>query len=374
MTLNLIFHFSSAVLVYIIVAHYIDQRAETYSRLALLSSIVYIFNPSILWFQQNVYFADTVVQPLFLASVYLFLRYARLPSDSFRVLSLCILLFFMMFVEWLGVFFCAALILFCVVDYRRHKVLLFGVLTTVFVSLSFFFYQYSQLAGIQALVLSISEKLAMRSGYASQLVSGRGFTFLNWGTYARIGAFYAQSYGSLLVIFAVVCVTRWQSIQKTVTAFMSHNRLFVYISLFPVLLHHTFLLNFTSIHDFSVLKSSLVLIVVVVTLIYRLVVRRVYVVFSIVVTSIVVYLAINPYSQAIDRRYQYLGFEIGRRASPEDTVYLCLPHTDTQSFLNPAITYYARRNVIYCDYSFLRRPALKILVDTDLYIVSVERL
>lgn len=170
--LNLLLHFVSCFLIFQIISlltkeYYINKLNTP----ALIGFTVYLFSPATLWFHSNTCVADTLALPLFLIGIYIFLRFVL--GENKRPIH-CVLLgfisFFMVYTEWLGVFFCFSIFLYTLANIRKQEVRMLSYIITIalIASLALIIWQYSQVAGFNSLIQTDVKRYVTKSGFVRQ--------------------------------------------------------------------------------------------------------------------------------------------------------------------------------------------------------------
>lgn len=330
-----------------------ETRWETH-----LSVIVYLFSPVSLWFHSNVYFADMMVQPLWIAGVYFMIRYlktTRWVHASLMILSI----FLASYTEWLGLFAGGIISLIILVHQsNRQGVLVYLASTAAIVlSLGMFFYQYSAIDDFGALFKTLSDKYALRSGMGETEEQFKVSSGLGWQQFNKV---YNAGHEPLLKLagwLAGIGLLAWLAFRK-----FKVNRWIIYTLLtvtIPSVIHHVLFFNFTTTHDFSALKGSVTLALVAgISVVYVLRVISEWIPKPIAHWSVMtVFLALTLYySQAGFKQFQEindpllhlndvepLGRFIARNTNPEDGV--CLEPWITR----PQTSFLAKRNTISQD-------------------------
>jgi hypothetical protein len=224
---------------------------------ALLAGAIYLFMPLSLWYHMNVYFADTLVQPLWIGGLWLaFSIFERGKRNDRRFLwAFAAVNALTIYTEWLGVFAAFVYFLIAVIrlrtDRRYGAVAIWVAASTVF-ALLLILLQYSQIAGLDGFLRASVDRYAIRSGVDERVGTPIAnplyhmFILLNyWYRYFPVFA--------LLAFLALFCAaTRGR---RRLTRRRKHLFLIGAIAT-PILLHHAAFFDFTYIHEFAGLKSG----------------------------------------------------------------------------------------------------------------------
>jgi hypothetical protein len=266
---NLGLHLACVLLVFLIIRSLALQRgARNPDMPALAGSVVYQFMPVTLQYHGNVYSFEVLVQVFFLLAVYLFLR---VPERPMRPIWLYVWLaaaaFCMSYTEWLGVLFALSTVLYAFFHFHDNKVrwAVVAVIAGTTVALCLTLIQYSQIAGAAELLQRAVGTYLERSGF-SKAFSHENQSLWSGGAWHRLGQHYMDSFGWLPFVIAVAAF-RYINIMTRLT---SKERAVIWVALAPVVLHHLLLFDFTSIHDYSVLKDTIFFSILVGMLFYLL--------------------------------------------------------------------------------------------------------
>ncbi len=225
---------------------------------AHLGTIVYLFTPVSLWFHANVYFADMLVQLLWIAGIYFMIRYLK-SSRLIYAGILVLLVFLATYTEWLGLFAGGIISLIVLIHQsNRQGVYVYLACTgAIILALGMFFYQYSGIDDFGALFKTLSDKYAVRSGMGETEEQFKVSTGLGW---KRFNEVYNYGHEPLLKLFG--WVAGLSTILWIAARNFKVNRWLIYVALLvvlPIAVHHVVFFNFTTSHDFSTLKGTTLL-------------------------------------------------------------------------------------------------------------------
>jgi|GEM_PF-1136545 len=171
--LNLVLHFICCLFIFQIISlltkrYYVDRLNVP----ALIGFTVYLFSPATLWFHANTYMQDVFVQPLFIIGIYVFLR--LIISEGQRRIYYALLgliNLFMIYTDWLGVFFAFSVFIYALVKMRgREARMVLSIITiTSVAALALMTWQYSQIAGPDPFLETLAKRYSARSGFVQQL-------------------------------------------------------------------------------------------------------------------------------------------------------------------------------------------------------------
>jgi len=258
---NIAVHLACVLLVFLIVRRLAARRGMQRPDIpALVGAAVYIFMPVTLWFHSNVYSFEILVQVFFLLAIYLFLRLLERPArPAWLYVALAATAFCMSYTEAMGVLFAFSIIIYALFHFRdrtiRRAALVVAAGTAAALCLTFV--QYSQIAGLEEFLRRAQTVYLKRSGLSGtaspasrSLLSGKAWRFL--------AQHYVNGFGWLLFILGAGALAAMcgKPVKNKAVRFGPMERGVLFLTLLPVVLHHLVFFNFTSIHDYSVLKDA----------------------------------------------------------------------------------------------------------------------
>lgn len=362
---NIIMHFISCFFIYLIVS--LVTRKHYVSRLnipAILGFAVYLFAPETLWFHSNVYMSDMLVQPFFIIGIYIFLKLIVNEQKPIYYILLGIINFFMIYTEWLGVFFAFSVFLYALVNIKKkamRRILLIIIITSI-ASLILTVWQYSQISSFYDFIGASIEKCLFRSGAAQH--TDHNLHYWDIQSWRRINRHYVFGYLPFLIVLYAVGFLYFILRKKRFTKNIFHkNRIEIitlYLCLTPVIIHHLLFFNFTAVHDFSVLKDGVFISVLIALFYYRLInilkesssdknrILEIKIVNSVIVLMVIFslykYRTLNSHN---NESYNNIGKEIAKLANNDEVVFI-----KTKFFIAPQAVFYAHRNIAkWRDYS-----------------------
>jgi len=357
---NIIIHFICSFFIFLIISlltnkYYINKVNIP----ALFGFAIYLFSPAPLWFHSNVYMSDMLVQPFFIIGIYMFLKIIKNEGKLIYCVLLGIINFFMIYTEWLGVFFAFAVFIFALFNMKEKSmrtVIIYITISSV-ASLSLTIWHYSQISGLDALIKSSMEKYLYRSGFSQY--SAIGLHYGNLTSWKNIVSHYYHSYLPFFIILCIVVFMYLSVLKKCPTRDILHRNKIeatsLYLCIVPVLIHHLIFFNFTSIHDFSVLKTG-VFISIFTSLIYSRLVNAFYkdisdkakilkvgIINSIIILMAILSVCIYQADVIGDDTsfYKEIGQIIASNVNDNEVVFV-----KTDDFcIDPQIVFYAHRNI-----------------------------
>ncbi|HHT9139661.1 MAG TPA: hypothetical protein ACFYEA_04080 [Candidatus Tripitaka californicus] len=171
--LNLVLHFICCLFIFQIISlltkrYYVDRLNVP----ALIGFTVYLFSPATLWSHANLYGHGIFVQSLFIIGIYIFLR--LIVSEGQRLIYYALLgliNLFMIYTEWLGVFFAFSVFIYALVKMRGQeaRMVLCIITITSVAALALITWQYSQIAGLGPLMETWKGRYLARSSVKLQV-------------------------------------------------------------------------------------------------------------------------------------------------------------------------------------------------------------
>lgn len=355
-TFNLVLHFFTAFFLYLLVLRLSDKGFNDFSLAALVTFTMYVFSAGTLWFHGNVYFSEILAQFFLAAGLYVFYNLYRLP-DKKTLLWYSITGFAFVYTEWLGLLFLFFTGVFFLVKTFRKRVYLKPFLvaagTGVF-ALSLLIWQYAQIAGFDRLKEVSVNKFHVRNG--GSLVSSmdqNDFT-MQGGGLKKIEAAINGNFLNVINTMAFVLPLFILMVCYRRKYFLTPAQLLLLcLCLCMVLSHHLLFFNFTAMHDFSVLKTGLFMILLVGLFLSRLEMfslvnreaRWVFILAVVVFTGVKSYGAWRWYkvwdnTYPEQKIYMSLGEKVKAENRPSERVFSNLD-------ISPMANYYAGRNIQY---------------------------
>lgn len=406
-SLGLLLHFVTAFFVYRIITLLCGRDARGLQRTdrsatvaACLGFAAYVLTPIALFFHQNVFTAEVLIQPFYVMAVYVVLRLDGMENRRARRPLLILaggLVFLMAYTELLGLWFALAVALLVL---RRDRRLALAVGLGAALALALTLAQYAAIDGPERLVSTALGRFMQRSGYLDT-VGGKEYGILSPRGYYLIAGGYHREYrhlGYAMVVYLVAIIAvvpaawevrRWVDRRLLVCA---------YLVILPVVIHHALLFEGTAIHRFTLLKSLVFLSVLLgvlhdrVAWYFRERPRRIgaltlVVCLILLVEPVNAYLGSIPYgdvripegdADAVAR----LGRAIGDTAAGDEVVFVRSAVIGCSTLADPPIMFHARRNVACGNAKdaaahlrrFGRKKAVIFTVDEKFRIKSVERI
>ncbi|MDD5571363.1 MAG: hypothetical protein PHD97_09455 [Bacteroidales bacterium] len=257
---NLIIHFISAVLVFLIIININDKRKNDSNKIsnelflgAIIAYVFYLFSPVMLFFHTEIFSCETFSRPLWLAGILvafkIFGQDSRIKKTDLFLISLII--FLLTYSEWLGIFFGATVLIIAFVKRKTNSdylKLIKYILCSVLLSLTLIVVQYSSISGFHNYIHSLSIRFVERSGYFGEKLSGMNISIFNSHSYRHLfenynSALFGFGYLTIaLVLFLVI-------IKKIKIKFtLSPINVLLILSVLPTLIHSIIFFNANIIH------------------------------------------------------------------------------------------------------------------------------
>ncbi len=238
---------------------------------AFIAFLAYLFAPAALWFHGNVYMADMFVSNILILGLYVALQvfcfYKKEKKNkrhfAYWNLALALLIFTMIYTEWMGNFFAFGVFVFALAKARKQPNYLWTAglaVLSVIAGLSLIFWQYSSIAGFETYWAYFEHRFFAR-GFTRFAEDG-AFSFLYRYAHLLKGVLKHYAIGFLPLILLGVFLTyrRLQSPrQERSTAKVVGTKDFLWLAGFPIFMHQLVFIEYTVVHDFAALKVGILM-------------------------------------------------------------------------------------------------------------------
>lgn len=308
---------------------------------------LYVLNPCTLWYAGNGYVHEVMVIPFFLMQVNLFIDFVKSEStfSKGKLLLYFLVTVLGVFADWLCIVWLIVTLIYALLRVgaeRKWTLYLLVAIVTGLVSILLVIFHYGYYLGIVEYVTALANRYQSRGMLNISIRSVSDILF-------KIVKHYLTSYLSLLLlisIFAGLYLIKFFKRQKITFNLDTASKSILFLTFLTAFLHHIIFLEFTSVHEYAVLKSALFLSLATGTLLFasKIPVKALFLVFFVV--SITQYYYINrigPISLNGDR-YDYTevtGKMIQKNAYNYEVVFV------NDSKMRPQISYYAKRTILY---------------------------
>ena len=348
-------HFVTAFLLFLLILQTSSQSIFTNINVpAIFGYGIYLFLPGNLWFHSNVYFADVLMQLLFMAQLLTYFHlWNNLHQVNWRKLVFCGLITFVsVYTEWLGLLcaFCFFIFMLAVWFIKKERIA-FYVLCSIAIStglcLLLIIAQYSSISGFELWYTVMKEKYNLRSGAVTDAARTEfNHTMFHRESYELFKLHFIENYNPLLPLirvsvlcWVILCVFTRSS------GFTKQQWFILLITALPVLLHHILFFNFNVEHDFSSLKITAVVILFASMLAYNFIKHIHFWIIStglVLVFSWMVKVSVDDYKKLnspvpADMMATHLSAAIKEYAQPDDMIF-------TNAYISPPAMALAERN------------------------------
>lgn len=323
---------------------FFEEEKEMHPLRSYVTVFLFLFSPGLLWYFGNGYVHEIAVLPFFLGNVLLFYGFLigryRL---SFRNLFLYAALILLgISCDWLPVTWVAATIPLALTEQKRNQAWRYFILISflsVLAGVGIVIYQYSSYLGLTEMVGYFKNRYHMRGMNQAHASSIGNYLF-------HLVKNYATVYLPLLIVAGISFFFLF--LKKTKEPLSSKAKYLLIVLVLTSLLHHLLFIQFSAVHEYAVLKSSLWLVLGTAAFLpsqwsLR---RTVTVCMLLLLVNVGQYFFINlPGDKSFDglsyQTNKETGAFIKQQALPQEYVFV----NDPRSL--PQLAYYSRRSVIY---------------------------
>lgn len=352
-------HFICALLIYLIINRLFGKKMKEEIFLpSLIGYAIYLFANGNLWFHGNVYFADMLVHLFILGALLVFIKITDAPEENvkMRLSGLFILTFFGVYTEWLALFVAFYMGLFFFIKAFKNKIYFKHVsvlLSACVLAIGITVCQYSAIAGLEPLKERTVEKYVERSGMYKKHAQA-GFAYGTKKAKNKFISNYESNYDCLLsyawyASFAAAGLLLANRFERRSKIPFSHIILFGVLAL-SIITHHLLFYNFTTLHDFSTLKSTIffaLFIAYVIAALFNYFEARYFIfgsVFFTCVTAWFIYRSVQDYSSFNKNdpdilSQKIVGQVIGQTGKTDEVMF-------TNAAVTPVLEWYAQRGSI----------------------------
>lgn len=250
---NLLINFLSSFFIYLILLEFFEKK----SSIPLVGFIIYLFNPTVLWFQSNTYMSDILVHFFFITTVFYLVKSKKtdfmLKSKSSLLLYLS--LFLMCSCSWLGYFMGGVMALFFLYKAKKQRsTFIHFIFVCLICSLALYLTvsHYSQIAGVENYLEQ------MKNRYAERGIGSSGDLFLSIiALIKKYLILVVNTYINHGIVLSLLAIALVRYRKNTFHAFRRIPKHLLLFSSLPVLLLNLFLPDYCG-HDFTSLYFSVV--------------------------------------------------------------------------------------------------------------------
>ncbi|MCS7027673.1 MAG: hypothetical protein NZ519_02810 [Bacteroidia bacterium] len=304
---------------------------------AAFTGAAYFFLPISMRYHTQAYFCDIAAQIGIMLVLIAYQFYLNRFSFSSAV-WVGLALFILTFTEWIGFFLCTTIVFYTLRSSQlSRKTKTLHILFWIFCTASgvlLTFWIYAQIAGTKALWQALLQKASQR------VVADTNLYFSRWelNTYTTILHSYIAHFYPVIPAITLMWITKRSKEQEDK---LKKAYIILGITFWAVILHHWIFLNFTAENDFSILKTSIVILIVWAILIEKQRQLRLSVwISSIILVANALYMTAKSVSIPKTNKIQAFASKLVS-FSPSDEVLVLYSSTT----ISPQVMYYAERNV-----------------------------
>ena len=256
--LNIFLQGVTAYLMYLTICELYHRNRNSFFPPGTLASVFYIFSTQSMWCHVYMYFADTLIQLLWSACILVsFIIFQREGVHKRPLLLIfgCIN-FLSVYTEWLGLFF--SVLLFCYSTYKGFRNRIYfrvALIVALSTALAIFLtlWQYSSIDGFQTLISASTDKYLDRSGISQNSLYYAKIDIL------RLLNHYWRLHKANLILILFFSMTSLVLLKGNKSSGLKDHLYLIIIITLSILMHHAAFLEFSSMHDFSTLKSLILI-------------------------------------------------------------------------------------------------------------------
>lgn len=297
--------------------------------------ILYLFLPNHLWYFSNTFSWDIFWIYLWICNIYFYQKWVLLNENiSFiKCFILALLNIVLIWSEFHGLLYAFSVILIHVFIRPHKKIVSFYIISSI-ISIIIIIFQFSHMFGFHEYLNIMIDAYLRRTSLKIGL-----FHLLE-----KILIFYVKNYGLIFVMIIVLSINL-----KLKKIRIYYHKYYIYFILFfvPSLIHHLFLLEWTAIHEYSVLKSSFGIYFLFAILIHQVIQSKT-ISSNILIFGFIALLSISiityqkEYAYAHHEKYNKLGKSIRKNSSMSEVIFVKKPD---ESEIPLPVLFYAQRNI-----------------------------
>ncbi len=343
---NVVLSLICMLLVFFIARKVFSEQDSTQPIKSLVTVFIFVLNPCTLWYNGNGYVHEVMVLPFFLMQVNLFIDFLKdgTKLSKSRLLFYFIVTVLGVFSDWLCIVWLMVTFIYAmrkVAAERKWLSYLMVAFAAGLFSVLLVVLHYGYYLGVSDYITALAERYQSR-GFLNINIQSAVYMLL------KVGKHYLTSYSSVLLLFAIagiVSLFRYVKRKESASPLPVFSKQIIFLALATAFLHHILFIEFSSVHEYSVFKSSLFLSLASCALLfaYRIPIRIILVVFF--TASLFQYYYINRIGEISFNgdRYDYTavtGKIINQNAKADEVVFV----DDSQ--MRPQISYYAKRTIL----------------------------
>ncbi len=252
--INLFLHLLSAVFIYLIICNLYNKNFKSLFLPAVIAYTVYVFMPVMLYIHTSVYFPEMFGQVIWITGIFFTLKLFKninyISAKNFWLIGS--ILFFMIYTEWIGVFYAFTIALICFFKRKKNVkyIILFRtVAISSVLSLLLIFVQYSSINGIGNMIHSSSLRFLERSGLFAAKYSDMGINIYSFSSYIHFFKNINRAligFGYLSILFFII-ILLFKKIKNKINLANKYTLLLL-LSVLPVIIHFFVFFNANAIH------------------------------------------------------------------------------------------------------------------------------
>lgn len=337
----------SAFLVFSIAKKLFNENQTTGYFGSLVTVFIFLFNPAVLWYFGNGYDHEIITYPFFLAAVNMFISFLKDDGkiNSAKLFHYALIILAGIFCDWLLVFWCALTLIYALFHFKQEskwRKYFFWVSVTALLSTLIIFSVFITYLGTEQYFSNLISRFLNRSASTNSL----------YGIFEYCKAILKHYFTAYSPVLIVIFLLAFFNRKKLTGNNYRFNRELIFICLFigiTGLLHHIVFLNFSAVHEYSVIKSSLFLSLCCGVLVSMTgTSRQIKIGFLLLFLSlsVVQFYYINPIGKFSWNGDRYdsskgIGELIRKNAQPHEVVFV------DDKTMRPQMNYYAKRSTIF---------------------------
>lgn len=337
----------SAFLVFSIAVKLFNENQTTGYFASLVTVFVFLFNPAVLWYFGNGYDHEIMTYPFFLAAVNMFVSFVKNDRKigNGKIFLYALIILAGIFCDWLMLLWCAVTVSYAILKFRQDRKwtkYIFWVSFAVLLSAAVVFSVFIRYIGADQYFSNLVSRLQKRT------VAGNNLYDIVIYAKAIITHYFTSYFPVFLLLGLFAFISRNKiNIQNlrvhTPLVFLSG------IIGFTGLLHHIIFMNFSAVHEFSVIKSSLFLSICCGVLIRAAVINKqlkIALLLFFLAASVSQFYYINPAGKRSWNGDRYdsskqIGEIIKKNAEPGEVIFV------DDKTMRAQLNYYAKRSTIF---------------------------
>lgn len=350
--INLLLHFITAFFVYYFIQLLTKRKWYELNLASLSGFLIYVFTPCSMLLHGQVFFPEMLSTVILVPLTILF--YRIITKEKFATTKIyflfSILLFFLCYTEWIGVFTAFSFSLVCWLK-RKSKPELLKLLPWIIIpfvlAISLTVIQYSSIAGFEKYANALWQRFSSRTGYFGTHYSDEGVGIFNLSSYGSLITNLIYSFGLLLLLPEILFA---KNIIKNKFRSIKRNKFLLFILFAPAAFHFLAFTNLSFIHSHALAKWVFPLSVCTGLILQSnfekvKTVRSFYLLFGVVAINsllpVIFSIKIDSLIPSKDLQYSDDSIRMQSEISPDDAVFIRERFSDFAFYCG----YYLKRNI-----------------------------